>query len=538
MVVILARAAHGVYVGVNEYAVRPQKRRHGRWIRGEAGSLALVLHAHLPFVRHVEQSWCAEETWFFQALAECYVPLISSLERLASDEIPYRITLSVSPTLLLMLGDPGLRKRFRCYLRERRTVLRRFVRDDRLHGLGDYYAACFDRTDELWSTLGEDVIGALGRLASAGHVELMTTAATHAYLPIYQALPEWIALQVDLGQSRAEACFGSRPRGFWLPECGYTDCLASTLSNVDYVVLDAHAADTQRVWLPGQKTMGLCRDAECSRDVWCAETGLPSHGAYREYHCDLSFEVDGTCIEQLGMFSEPYRQQTGIKCYRVTDRDRGQKMPYVPGQAEHHVHVDAEWFVNRRMAHGKPQIAAYDAELFGHWWYEGVAWIDTVLRIAHQRGLPTVSLGALAEHAGDTRSTDSLAPRTSSWGKGGDHRFWLDATNDWIVPEVHGVAVACCRSFDSSRADVWERMVCEVMAAQASDWAFMLKRDVFAEYARERVLTYLSRARAAASVGFSGEAASAGWPGDLPRLFHGELFRGELFHSELFHSGI
>src|SRR5690606_2634855 len=155
----------------------------------EAGHLVLILHAHLPYVRHPRHPHFLEETWLFEAVAECYLPLLDVLERLAEEEVPYRITLSVSPTLGAMLTDPVLQRRFMQHMHALiRLAEREASRRDacpRWRALARFYAAFFAARRRQFDDLpGRDVTAAFRRLADAGHVELMASAATHAYLPL------------------------------------------------------------------------------------------------------------------------------------------------------------------------------------------------------------------------------------------------------------------------------------------------------------------------------------------------------------------
>ena len=76
------------------------------------GYLALVLHAHLPFVRHPEYDDFLEEDWFYEAITETYIPLLEMMDGLERDGCDWRLTMSVTPTLAAMLADPLLQYRY------------------------------------------------------------------------------------------------------------------------------------------------------------------------------------------------------------------------------------------------------------------------------------------------------------------------------------------------------------------------------------------------------------------------------------------
>src|SRR5215471_3618836 len=76
------------------------------------GYLNLVLHAHLPYVRHPEYEDFLEEDWLYEAITETYIPLLEVFEGLERDGVEWRLTMSVTPTLAAMLSDPLLQYRY------------------------------------------------------------------------------------------------------------------------------------------------------------------------------------------------------------------------------------------------------------------------------------------------------------------------------------------------------------------------------------------------------------------------------------------
>ncbi|MFS8072014.1 MAG: DUF1957 domain-containing protein, partial [Byssovorax sp.] len=217
------------------------------------GHVALLLHAHLPYVRHPEHARPLEERWLHEALIESYLPIVEVLDRLGNEGIHAPLTISLSPTLLAMLGDEMLRARFVWHLSGLQRLAGRLLRGDGIDGAtraavgcsGVALAAQAQRLGEvraLWDRLSGDVVGALVRHADAGRIELITTAATHAYLPGLIPSPASIRAQLRLGLRYFERVTGRRARGLWLPECAYDPRLAEDLaaSGVRYTVLDAH----------------------------------------------------------------------------------------------------------------------------------------------------------------------------------------------------------------------------------------------------------------------------------------------------------
>ena len=192
----------------------------------EQGYLALVLHAHLPYVRHPEHQDALEENWLFEAITETYVPLFLVLESLIEDGIEFRLTFSVSPTLASMLGDPSLQTRY-CKKLEHLIELAgkeeaRTASDPLFHPLARMYRALFARVREAFiNRYGKNLLNGFRRFQDLGKIELMATAATHGYLPLLSVNESAVRAQVRVGIGSHERSFGRRPNGFWLPECGY-----------------------------------------------------------------------------------------------------------------------------------------------------------------------------------------------------------------------------------------------------------------------------------------------------------------------------
>lgn len=487
--------------------------------------LALVLHAHLPFVRHPENDDHLEERWLFEALGESYLPLLDVFERLSRDAVPYRLTLSVSPTLAAMLGDPLLQARFVRWL----SRLDRLARRERaLVSASDPLAPALDhaidrvalaaRTWERWSG---NVLGALRALADAGHLELAGCAATHGYLPGLSAVPSAVFAQLAVGADAHREVFGRTPHALWLPECGYFSGLDTTLARlgVRVTVLDANGVLFARprppfgVCAPVLSPSGVAffaRDPEASEAVWSREAGYPGDPAYREYHRDV---VDVLPRERVADVLPPIdaRVQTGLKLWRITG-EKGEKAPYEPLAAQERARVHAAHFVAQRRARldaarailqdrAPVCVAPYDAELFGHWWHEGPLFLEHVLRAAASR---TTTLSAELARSPDLAV---VTPAASSWGEDGHSRVWLGEDTAALWPAVHAVArevpalVARHLRSNSPLTQRVLRQACrEALLSQASDWPFLVHRGTAPHYARARLDVHVARFRELAAM--------------------------------------
>jgi len=487
------------------------------------GFLALVLHTHLPYVRHPEYDEFLEESWLYEAITETYIPLLDMLERLARDRVPCRLTMSLTPPLLNMLSDPLLQDR---YLHRLDRLIELAVKeqertrsDPALHPLAVMYLQLFTHSRTVFAErYGRDLIQAFRHFQEAGILELIACAATHGYLPLLQVNEKAARAQIRIGVEEYRRFFGRSPLGFWLPECAYYPGVDVLLKDygIQYFVVDTHAIvyATPRpfyaVYAPLYCPSGVAafgRDVESSKQVWSALEGYPGDEAYRDFYRDVGYDLD---YDYIRPYLPPTgeRVHVGIKYYRITGRTEEQKAPYDPRQARERAAVHAsnfmfnrgkqiEWLAGR-MDRPPLVVAPYDAELFGHWWFEGPQWLDYVIRkVAYDQQV--FRLTTLAEYLERFPTNQVATPAASSWGHKGYHEVWLSGENDWIYRHLHKAAdrmtelAARFPETDGVKRRALNQAARELLLAQSSDWAFLMQQGTAQQYATTRTKHHLLR---------------------------------------------
>jgi 1,4-alpha-glucan branching enzyme len=477
------------------------------------GDLALVLHAHLPYVRSGETG-SLEEDWYFQALQECYIPLVEVLEAATADpaQTP-RLTLGLSPTLLSLLSDAELNSRFAAWLELRIELLGQAPAELAIaaHHLAGQLCHVLTR----WQAWGADLLPRFQRLQRCGVLDLITCAATHGYLPLLRDCPEAVRAQLLTAVREHRRLLGERPLGIWLPECAYYEGLDRVLAScgLRYTLLDGHgllhALPRPRygVYAPVCSPAGVAffaRDSESTLPVWSASQGYPGDPAYREFHRDLGWDLPEALLEERGIRS---RRPLGLKLHRVSAQGSplDAKQPYDPSVAAQRCREHATDYLKGRGAQldalaatiGQPPllVAPFDAELFGHWWFEGPAFLAELFRQGPALGVGFTHLRDVLDRVG---ALQVCQPSPSSWGRGGYHDYWLNETNAWIVPEWQRASRAMVRRVNrgvgSSDQRQWLNQAGrELLLAQSSDWSFILRAGTTTDLARDRIHRHLDR---------------------------------------------
>ncbi len=488
------------------------------------GFLCLILHAHLPYVRHPEHEYSLEEKWFYEALTECYIPILMHMEKMRADGVEFRLTFSLSPTLLAMLEDPLLTQRYAQHLERLKHLAR--LEEERTAGDADFaplakmYREHFDACAEYFQRYEGRLVRAYRSLADDNYLEIITTASTHGFLPLLSVEPESVYAQLANAVSYYTELFGSPPRGMWLPECAYYQGLEQFLGElgVQYFITATHGVlyATPRtkygVYSPILTPGGVAafgRDPETSKQVWSSQEGYPGDYDYREFYRDIAYDLP---LDYVGPHLHPpgMRTDSGIKYYRITCDGLDYKEPYKPEWALEKAAQHAGNFVFNREQQvnylaplmGRPPVivSPYDAELFGHWWFEGPQWLDYLCRkMAFEQA--TVKLITPGEYLDLGYPLQLCTPNPSSWGDKGHYEVWLNGSNDWIYRHLHRSTreMRDLATEYSEAEGLLKRALTqtarELLLAQSSDWPFILSSGTMVEYAHRRITEHLKNFR-------------------------------------------
>ena len=511
----------------------------------ETGYLSLVLHAHLPFVRHPEYPDFLEEDWLFEAITEVYLPLIFIFQSLYESGVKPRLAINISPPLCEMLADELLQTRYTAHLENLIELAKKELHRTKSESVNFYdvakmYVENLTASLDLWNNrYKRNLLNAFRELADEGVIEIITCGATHGFLPLIST-PEARRAQVQIAVTNYKKHFGAQPRGIWLPECAYEPGVEDLLKDagIEYFISDTHAIlygdprPRYGVHAPVVCENGVAvfaRDVETSQQVWSAEIGYPGNAVYREFYRDIGWDAP---IEYLKphLHEDGNRRHLGLKYHRITGRDvpQNQKEPYIPALAREKAAENAAHFIGERIkqAHklretceGHPPlvVSPYDAELYGHWWYEGPQFIDFFFKKLHfdQDEIAAVTPGDFLDSG---LPIQIQKPTASSWGEAGYYKVWLNEGNSWMYPYQHDAErkmteIANRFAVDSGKLIVESRdqqaelstinsqlstrilnqAARELLLAQSSDWAFQIYQGTTVEYSTRRFQSHIHR---------------------------------------------
>ncbi len=505
------------------------------------GSFTFVLHSHIPYCRNAGR-WPHGEEWLHEAASETYLPLLMALYDLKRENRSFKLTLSLTPVLVEQLADPLIIKHLEEFLEEKihraQADINRFEKagEGHLVYLAKFYLGKFQQISKAFKDkFNKNIILAFKRLQDEGYIEIVTSAATHAYLPLLER-DSSIYAQLRVGIESYRRHFGTNPKACWLPECGYRpsfytksgdkkfvkpglehflsqlgiSCFFAETHTIEggqpvgkakeevigpygniprrYVVpLMGYTEPTQKTtflpyWVQTPEVAVIGRNNRTGMQVWSADWGYPGDFNYREFH------------KKDGISGLQYWKVTGAK---VDLADKEYYDPYWAAQrvqehSSHYAYLVEELLVNFFQEHGKFSIlaAAYDTELFGHWWFEGVDWIKQVLH--HLSKSEFIEMNTASKHIEQHPPEDILALPEGSWGLSGGHFTWQNVDNEWMLPIVHAAELKMeelAAKFPNARGSlkqILDQASRELLLLQSSDWPFLITTGQAKEYAMER----------------------------------------------------
>ncbi len=511
----------------------------------ELGAFTFVLHTHMPYARKAGR-WPHGEEWIHEAMAETYIPLLTALHRLQGEQVPFKLTINLTPILLEQLADEDVQTNFVTYVDGRILAAEqdevRFLAQEKSHfaklasNYRDMYRAVRSSFVEDY---GKDLVGAFGALQEAGLIEIITCAATHGYLPLLDR-DESIQLQLKTGIESYQHHFGLTPKAIWLPECAYRPAFLaedgcermgletflernnlslffSEAAMIEAALPARFAADdaggvlgvirkhiispishlvskrSLTTYLPyhvaDSNVTVIGRDRRTSMQVWSAESGYPGDFDYREFH-----KKDGN---------------SGLQYWRVTADDAGldAKEAYDRNMAADKVEQHVDHFVQlveeeiTRFSHQEDAFgiisANYDTELFGHWWFEGVAWLEAVIRRLAESEI--VALTTATKFIEENPPETAIELPAGSWGAGGDNSVWDNEDTRWMWPIIHECEARMLRAVENLRepspleTETINQAARELLLLQASDWPFLVTTGQAREYAIDRFKQHVER---------------------------------------------
>ena len=513
------------------------------------GSFVFMLHSHLPFYRKAGM-WPFGEENLYECMAETYVPLLNAISELYDEGIKAKLTVGITPILAEQLNDEHLKEGFIKYLDSRieqvSKDLERYPNPNVAHSqhlkyLAKYYFDWFNHIKDCFiNKYNKDLIGNFAKYQNLGCIEITTSGATHGFSPLL-ATDSNLNAQFKVGSDTTTRLFGKKPRGCWLPECAYRPAykykdkngeekwrsaievtlqnndieyffteshvieggvsvgnrrVIGVYGNIEYIPLPPRAATGcstyEAYWLPDAQVAVMGRNDRAGYQVWSAADGYPGDGCFREF--------------------DKKDDKSGMHYWRITSptTDLGDKMLYDPVLAMSKVNENSDHYTtliyhmlnDYKNATGENGLVmvAFDTELFGHWWFEGVEFIKQVIR-KFATYTPEVERMTAAEYLDKYPPKRAIAIPESSWGQGGHYWVWQNQQVEWIWPIIHACEKRICNIVskfekqpdDSLTLRALNQLARENLLLQSSDWPFLITTWQARDYARDRFNEHVKR---------------------------------------------
>lgn len=501
----------------------------------------LVLNAHLPYIRQIEQEDFFEEDWYYEAVVESYLPTIRALKELNRRNVPFKITLVISPSLSEMMKDSLLNERLLKYIQKHIELgnkeCARLKDEPQLLENAKSILSEYKTAKKELTLLYRSVLDAFLSLPY-DKVEFISTAATHSFLPLYESRPSFLNASFAVSDKVHNANFKKKPEGVWLPGGGYFPDLDRYIKNnmlkAEYFFVPSNAFALsssfieRSAYAPVRTKSGLyafALDASIQDKVTSPILGYPGDDDYREFYRDIGYDLPFSYIGPYVHNSEN-RGFTGYKYYAVSGK-RETKEIYNKERAHSKAVLHAEDFVHtleekaNRVCASISDIPpifniAFDAELFGHWWKEGTVWLSKVISLINKSKV--LSLTNSKEYILENASKIKDAEPAYSYLSNGTYAYpYMDGENNSLVRLIYGAIDTTedlVRRFQNEPNPVRRRYVAmavkNVLLLSASDWPFLLHNKTCPNYAKERIIEHLSNIDKVVSL-LSGGKVETSW---------------------------
>ncbi len=480
-----------------------------------------ILHSHLPFVKHPEYDNFLEEHWLFEAITECYIPLLSRLKKLENEGVEFRLTTSITPPLAEMLDDAHLMGKYTKFLERQielgeKEIARTAQEDPHFHNNALFYYHFFKETKAFFDTvLHGNVLNGYRYFYNKGSLEVITCGATHGFLPLLCVNEKAVEVQIEVAIKAHQKHFHRNPKGIWLPECAYYDGLDRILKNngLEFFIVDSHAlvyatpTALNGVYTPVYTPHGVAafgRDGESSKQVWSSKEGYPGDVDYRDFYRDIGYDLDYDYIKDYINPDGP-RVFTGYKYHRITGNS-DYKEAYDPFIASCRTQDHARDFhfnrekqiehLSHYMDRTPMVVSPYDAELFGHWWFEGPEFLYNLFKEIDKHKV--IKAITPLDYLNRYPTNQVVSPNPSSWGDQGYYDVWLNEGNSWIYRHLHEMADKMSQyaynyrdTHESNHVRLLNQMLRELLLAQSSDWAFLVTTATASEYSINRTKEHI-----------------------------------------------
>ncbi|HOP07840.1 MAG TPA: DUF1957 domain-containing protein [candidate division Zixibacteria bacterium] len=524
------------------------------------GYFSFVLHGHLPYVLS-HGRWPHGMDWLSEAAAETYLPIIRTLNELAAEGYKPKLTMGLSPVLSEQLADDSFKEELVSYLNQKIKAAQADSEEFYRYGQkqmitnSHFWEEFYSMTLNHFNGIGQDIIGAFRQLQNDGYLEIITCGATHGYYPLLSR-DESLQAQTKEAVKTHSRHFGRAPRGIWLPECAYRPRYKwtppvpidgkqepylrkgadefLTENNLDFFIIDSallrggksvgvyidrfealkllwgqfesqykprdeeHDKTPREVYLVSSSPEGkkptaiFTRDPETGLLVWSGEHGYPGDGNYLDFH------------KKRFPGGHRYWAVTSAKA-DLADKieyDRQRALGRIGENSDHFVGKIEEILVKYNSDSNREGIlvAPYDAELFGHWWFEGPLFLKDVLRKLCEN--ESVALTHLSEHLDRVKPTSIISIPEGSWGEGNHHYIWLNKNTEWTWTKIYSAEKRMCEIArfwsenpdrrDHELDDLIKQAARELMLLSASDWQFLISTFAARDYAELRLSEHYS----------------------------------------------